>query len=47
MKRYIVAALCWVDNRRIVFNAPPGTYTFYCQIPGHRQAGMQGTITIH
>jgi plastocyanin len=34
-------------HRRIVFNAPPGTYIFYCQIPGHRQAGMQGTITVH
>lgn len=33
-------------HRQISFSAPPGTYTFYCQIPGHRQAGMQGTITI-
>ncbi len=24
----------------------PGTYTFYCTIPGHREAGMVGTITI-
>lgn len=24
----------------------PGTYTFYCSIPGHRAAGMQGTLTI-
>src|SRR5579864_7546077 len=24
----------------------PGTYTFYCNQPGHRQAGMQGTLTI-
>jgi plastocyanin len=25
--------------------AEPGKYTFYCSIPGHRAAGMQGTIT--
>lgn len=23
-----------------------GTYTFYCTVPGHRQAGMQGKITV-
>ncbi len=24
----------------------PGKYTIYCDIPGHRAAGMQGTITV-
>jgi plastocyanin len=27
-------------------NLKAGTYTYFCQVPGHRAAGMQGTLTV-
>jgi plastocyanin len=34
------------SRRRAVFTAPPGTYEFYCAIPGHRAIGMEGTLVV-
>jgi plastocyanin len=28
------------------FSLKPGTYTFYCQVPGHAAAGMHGVLTV-
>jgi plastocyanin len=27
-------------------NLKAGEYTFYCSVPGHRQGGMEGTLTV-
>ena len=32
--------------RSATFQAQPGTYSYYCRIPGHATLGMRGTITI-
>jgi plastocyanin len=33
-------------TKTLSLNLPPGTYTFYCSVPGHRQAGMEGTLKV-
>jgi plastocyanin len=33
-------------TRTLSLNLKPGTYVFYCSVPTHRQAGMQGTLIV-
>lgn len=30
----------------VVINAPPGSYEYYCNVPGHKAAGMVGTLIV-
>ena len=30
----------------VTINAPAGTYQFYCNVPGHKDAGMVGVMTV-
>jgi|SRR5947208_7503730 len=33
-------------SRTVTLSLGAGTYTFYCSVPGHRQAGMEGTLSV-
>lgn len=34
------------SSKTLSLNLKPGTYKFYCSVPGHRAAGMEGTLTV-
>jgi plastocyanin len=33
-------------SSKVTATLQPGTYTFYCPVGSHRQAGMEGTLTV-
>jgi len=34
------------ESAETVINLPPGTYKFICNVPGHKQVGMNGAIVV-
>ena len=34
------------QTRSLLVELPPGEYEIYCQVPGHKEQGMEGTLIV-
>ncbi len=34
------------DTQEVAVMLTPGVYVMYCNLPGHREVGMQGSVTV-
>lgn len=45
-KEIAVSQLIGESETSVSANLAAGTYTFFCTVPGHREAGMEGTLVV-
>jgi plastocyanin len=43
---FIIGPIQGGESASETLNAPAGEYEYYCSIPGHKEAGMVGTLTV-